>query len=126
MDTEWSTETSLISLSRHSRLNRLKCNTIYVLLITTYLYIATGRIRQKPPSKKKFLYIAVMSADKFVQNRVKAAADTWASSIQTWNKQASVDVEIYAQSNVSIGHPIVQMPGISGNWINRTLHLFCN
>lgn len=76
---------------------------------------ATGRIRQKPPSKKKFLYIAVMSADKFVQNRVKAAADTWASSIQTWNKQASVDVEIYAQSNVSIGHPIVQMPGISDN-----------
>lgn len=76
---------------------------------------ATGRIRQKASSNRKFLYIAMMSADKFVQSRVKAAAETWASSIRTWNKQSGVDVEVFAQSNYSVGHPIVKMPGVSDN-----------
>jgi chondroitin sulfate synthase len=59
----------------------------------------------------------MMSADKFVRTRVKAAAETWASSIKTWNKQASVDVEVFAQSNYSVGHPIIRMQGVQGKRI---------
>ncbi|CBY13923.1 unnamed protein product [Oikopleura dioica] len=77
---------------------------------------APGRIRQKPRRKRKFLYVAMMSADKFVDTRVKTAAQTWASSLKTWNKDSGVDVEIFAQSNYSgIPHHIVKMPGISDN-----------
>jgi len=61
----------------------------------------------------------MMSADKFVRSRVQAAVDTWASSIRTWNKQSSVDVEVFAQSNFSVGHTIVRMPGVSGTWVNN-------
>ena len=57
----------------------------------------------------------MMSADKFIQSRVRAAVQTWASSLRTWNRQANVDVEIFAQSNETVGVPIVQMPGISDN-----------
>ena len=57
----------------------------------------------------------MMSADKFVPTRVQAAVQTWALSIRTWNQNSNVDVEIFAQSNSSVGIPIVQMPGISDN-----------
>ena len=57
----------------------------------------------------------MMSADKFVPTRVRAAVQTWASSIRTWNRNSNVDVEIFAQSNTTVGVPIVKMPGISDN-----------
>ena len=79
-------------------------------------FLAPGRIRQKPRRKRKFLYVAMMSADKFVDTRVKTAAQTWASSLKTWNRDSGVDVEIFAQSNYTgIPHHIVKMPGISDN-----------
>ena len=56
-----------------------------------------------------------MSADKFVPTRVRAAVQTWASSIRTWNRNSNVDVEIFAQSNTTVGVPIVKMPGVSDN-----------
>ena len=74
-----------------------------------------GRIVQKIQPQRKFLHVAMMSADKFVPTRVQAAVETWASSIRTWNKNSNVDIEIFAQSNSSVGIPIVQMPGISDN-----------
>ena len=57
----------------------------------------------------------MMSADKFVPTRVRAAVQTWASSIRTWNRDSNVDVEIFAQSNTTVGVPIVKMPGVSDN-----------
>lgn len=58
----------------------------------------------------------MMSADKFIDTRVKTAAETWASSLKTWNKDSGVDVEIFAQSNYTgVPHHIVKMPGISDN-----------
>lgn len=75
-----------------------------------------GRIRQKPRRKKKFLYVAMMSAEKFVPTRVVSAAETWASSLKTWNANSGVDVEVFAQSNYTgIRHNIVRMPGVSDN-----------
>ena len=74
-----------------------------------------GRIVQKLHPKRKFLHIAMMSADKFVPTRVQAAIQTWASSLNTWNHNSNVDVEIFAQSNDSVEIPIVKMPGISDN-----------
>lgn len=74
-----------------------------------------GRVKQKLQPKRKFLYVAMMSADKFVPTRVRAAVQTWASSIRTWNRDSNVDVEIFAQSNTTVGVPIVKMPGVSDN-----------
>ena len=72
-------------------------------------------MKQKLQPKRKFLYVAMMSADKFVPTRVRAAVQTWASSIRTWNRNSNVDVEIFAQSNTTVGVPIVKMPGVSDN-----------
>jgi len=36
-------------------------------------------------------------------------------SIRTWNQESNVDVEIFAQSNETVGYPIVKMPGVSDN-----------
>ena len=77
--------------------------------------LENSRVKQRLHPKKKFLYIAMMSADKFISSRVKAAVQTWASSIRTWNVESNVDVEIFAQSNETIGFPIVKMPGVSDN-----------
>ena len=57
----------------------------------------------------------MMSADKFIPTRGLAASETWASSIHSWNRQSGVTVEIFAQSNHSVGPTIIKMPGVSGN-----------
>ena len=112
---------ALTTIPTYPMLHYTKLTRLWVSSTTTssifsiYCIDNNDRIVQRKNPRKKFLYIAMMSADKFIQTRVKAAVQTWASSLRTWNRQANVEVEIFAQSNETIGVPIVQMPGISDN-----------
>ena len=54
-----------------------------------------------------------MSADKCVPTHIRT--DVRTLLVRTWNRNSNVDVEIFAQSNTTVGVPIVKMPGVSDN-----------
>ena len=55
----------------------------------------------------------MMSADKCVPTHIRT--DVRTLLVRTWNRNSNVDVEIFAQSNTTVGVPIVKMPGVSDN-----------
>ena len=57
----------------------------------------------------------MMSADTLINTRGKAAAETWIQALRSWNSNANVKVEIFAQSDLGgeIGVNIIRMPNIS-------------
>jgi len=66
-------------------------------------------------SRRQFLYIAMMSADNLISSRGKAAAETWISTLKSWNAKENVKVEIFAQSDMGpqIGVNIIKMNNVS-------------
>ena len=71
---------------------------------------------QKPRNETGFLYVAMMSAAKYLDNRALAAANTWAADSQTWYKHSNTRIEIFAATEGTIGNVnIVKLPGVADN-----------
>lgn len=64
----------------------------------------------------------MMSADKCVPTHIRT--DVRTLLVRTWNRNSNVDVEIFAQSNTTVGVPIVKMPGVSDNFIHHKRNHF--
>lgn len=71
---------------------------------------------QKSRTSSGFLYVAMMSAGKYLDNRALAAVQTWAEAVRVKHPSAKIKVEIFAAESGSVdGVNIVALPGVADN-----------
>ena len=89
----------------------------YILLIMEFRWDTTENLIRQKSYDKKFVYVAMMSAERYLDSRAHAAIDTWAREVSHLRKfNDTVKVEIFATgSNEINGVNVRQLPGVPDN-----------
>ena len=54
----------------------------------------------------------MMSAEKYLDNRALAAAETWAKDAQTWYTHTDIRIEVFAAVDGKVGNLNIVMGGL--------------